>query len=158
MNVFIMRHGDANTEIQQDKERPLTDVGILETKVMAKWLKSELINFDAVFVSPYLRAQQTAKTLANEMLLEVNLQTLNFITPAGSASETHDYLDAIISLEKLNNVLVVSHMPLVSYLVAEMSVEKSSPIFATASIAELNYDTAKMKGHIIRHIAPDDIC
>lgn len=153
-----MRHGDADTRIHIDAQRPLTEQGVLEVKVMAKWLANEAIEFDAIFVSPYLRAQQSAQTLKAEINASAALQTLDLITPAGSASEVHDYLDGMMTLERYSNVLIVSHMPLVSYLLAEMSFEKSAPIFATAAIAQIDYNTKLMAGHIVNHVSPDDFC
>ncbi len=151
-----MRHGEACTQIREDAQRPLTELGKLEAKVMAKWLKSTNIELDAIFVSPYLRAQQTAQTLYDDLKLSIPLQTLELITPAGKAGEVHDYLDGMISLERYENVLLVSHMPLVSYLLAELSIEKSAPIFATAAIAQIDYNKQLMAGHIINHVCPDD--
>ncbi|WNC69576.1 phosphohistidine phosphatase SixA [Thalassotalea nanhaiensis] len=158
MNIFIMRHGDADTKVHIDDQRPLTEQGILEVKVMAKWLANENVEFDAVFVSPYLRAQQSAQTLTTELNASAVLHTLDLITPAGSASEVHDYLDGTIALERYNNILIVSHMPLVSYLLAEMSFEKSAPIFSTAAIAQIDYNTKLMAGHIVNHVCPGDFC
>ncbi|QBY03330.1 phosphohistidine phosphatase SixA [Thalassotalea sp. HSM 43] len=158
MNVYIMRHGDADTRVQEDKQRPLTETGELEVKVMAKWLGSEGVKFDAIFVSPYKRAQQTAKLLHTLLAADVPLQTFSLITPAGSASEVHDYIDGMLSVERWQNILLVSHMPLVSYLSAEMSTDKSAPIFATASVLHIDYDLQKMHGPIVRHISPDNFC
>ncbi|WP_068547530.1 phosphohistidine phosphatase SixA [Thalassotalea crassostreae] len=158
MKIFIMRHGDATIEHSTDAKRCLSELGYLEAKVMAKWLNTKDVKIDAVIASPFVRAEQTAKAVIEELTFEPVLQQLDLLTPSGDASRVHDYIDAIIAIEHYQNILLVSHMPLVSYLLAELSVEKSSSLFSTAAIAEIDYDTKKMAGHITHHVSPDDFC
>ena len=47
-------------------------------------------------------------------------------------------------------------MPLVSYLVAELTVDQQSPIFQTAAIAQIDYDKNNMNGKLIRLVSPPD--
>ncbi len=158
MNVLIMRHGDAQLQASVDAERPLSELGFLEAKVMAKWLTIENIKLDAIFVSPYIRAQQTAKTLVAALNIEKELQTLDNLVPEGSASFVHDYIDGVISPEQYENVLLVSHMPLVSYLCAELTVASDSPLFSTAAIAKIEYQSDLMSGRLVKLVSPDDFC
>lgn len=158
MRLFIMRHGDADQFGLSDSERSLTEQGHLEASVMAKWLTQESVDFEHVLVSPYVRAQQTAKTLLAGMSVAPSITTLDNLIPSGSCQQVHDYIDGICSLEKINNLLIVSHMPLVSYLVSELTIEHNAPIFQTAAIAEIDYDLKRMKGHFGRITAPADLC
>ena len=160
MQIYIMRHGQAESFAPSDAQRKLTEQGTLEAKVMGKWLNDALQSEQVaeVFVSPYIRAQQTAQHVLGELNSTPNSRTLDFITPSGSALEFHDYLDGIAASEKLGDLLVVSHMPLVSYLVEELTVERSSPIFQTAAIAHIDYDLQRMKGHLVAMMSPSDIC
>ena len=84
-------------------------------------------------------------------------QTLDFITPSGNAKNVQDYLDGICQSEHFGNVLVVSHMPLVSYLVEQLTVDHQSPIFQTAAIAQIAYDEIKMSGELAHLISPYDV-
>lgn len=153
-----MRHGQASNYASSDAQRQLTEQGFLEAKVMAKWVNEQSFTFDKVLVSPYIRAQQTAQAFIDELDQVVEMQTVSFITPAGQASEVHDYIDGISQLEKLSSVLVISHMPLVSYLVAEMTVDHNAPIFPTAGIALIEYDLRRMKGELTSFTSPYDLC
>ncbi len=156
MQILIMRHGQAHPYGESDGQRPLTEQGKLEAALMAKWMQKSQVDFDQILVSPFLRAQQTAQEIAKYS--DAPLKTIDFITPEGSARQVHDYIDGVCSVERLETLLIVSHMPLVSYLVAELSAEKEAPIFQTAAIAQIDYDIKRMKGHLTRLISPNDLC
>ncbi|PCI58450.1 MAG: phosphohistidine phosphatase SixA [Gammaproteobacteria bacterium] len=159
MRIFIMRHGQASALSVVDAERPLTTQGIDEVSTMADWLSSLPFEFDQIWVSPFKRAQQTAKTVTSKLNNQEKLTTLNFITPSGSANKMHDFLDGCCNVtdkKTEQRVLIVSHMPLVSYLVAELTQQQACPIFQTAAIAEINYDEVKMTGHLQKMVCPTD--
>ncbi len=153
-----MRHGHASHVGATDAQRPLTEQGKLEACLMAKWLDKTAPELEQVFVSPYKRAQQTAHSVLANLNASPVSTTLNFITPEGSAREFHDYLDGVCNVEKINSLLIVSHMPLVSFLVEELTIERNAPIFQTAAIAQIDYDLKRMKGQLVQLIAPADIC
>ena len=157
MQIFIMRHGQAGPMAASDSQRELTEHGFLEASIMAKWLNDNKVTVDSVFVSPYVRAQQTAKTVMADNSNRAKLITLDFITPSGNAKQVHDYLDGVFTTESIDKLLIVSHMPLVSYLVEELTAESTCPVFQTASIAIIDYDTNKMTGKLIKLIAPHDV-
>ncbi len=154
MQIFIMRHGQAGMNASSDAARALTEQGVDEVVLMAKWLKNSQLCFDHVFVSPYKRAQQTAKTLLLAANLSDEFTTLDFITPNDNAKTVHDYLDGICANNACQNILIVSHMPLVSYLVAELTAGQAAPIFQTAAIAEVIYSPERMQGVLQEIVAP----
>jgi len=158
MQLFIMRHGDAIMSAPSDAQRPLSEQGKVEANLMGKWLHGLDVDIEQVLVSPYLRAQQTSTCLLSQLDCQPNVKTLDMITPSGSATEVHDYLDGLCSTNQYQNLLIVTHMPLVSYLVAELTYDYQAPIFQTAAIAEINYDTKSMKGQLVRLISPLDLC
>ncbi len=153
-----MRHGDAVLQASEDAKRELSELGILEATVMAKWLNIENHQIDLILVSPYIRAQQTAKAVLDELQAEINLETVNFITPEGNAKDVHDYIDGLLASESYQNILIVSHMPLVCYLTAELTAENHCPLFQTASIAKVEYDTKMMSGSLAKMVSPDNFC
>lgn len=152
-----MRHGQANPQASSDAERPLTGQGHLEAKVMAKWLVDSNISFDHLYVSPFVRAQQTATGIIDNINCTSPITTLPFITPSGSASEVHDFIDGVCNVDKPDGIFIVSHMPLVSYLVAELTFDHRSPIFQTAAIAQIDYNVKTMKGQLVKMISPYDL-
>jgi phosphohistidine phosphatase len=157
MQIFVMRHGQAGMVAASDALRPLTDKGIKEAQDMGNWLSEQALSFDCVLVSPYLRAQQTADAVISELVNIGKKETLSIITPEDNAKAVHDYLDAICTIEQYQHILLVSHMPLVSYLVAELTSDNAMPIFQTASVAQIDYDTDQMKGELLVLISPNDI-
>ena len=171
MQVFIMRHGEAQNFVEQgsrdDSQRALTTQGKLEAQMMANWMQKMQINPMQVFVSPYIRAQQTSAIVT--ATIETAITTLDFITPCGDAKQVHDFIDgwcsdnstaltSTILTKQEPSLLIVSHMPLVSYLVAELTQSANAPIFATAGIAHIDYDIKRMQGTLQRLISPLELC
>jgi phosphohistidine phosphatase len=185
MQVYIMRHGEAQNFVTQgsrdDSQRALTAEGKIEAKMMANWLQKMEINPMQVFVSPYIRAQQTC-AIATSMM-QTAITTLDFITPSGDAKQVHDFIDGWcseqvavelqtagqqettntvatkqLSINQEASLLIISHMPLVSYLVAQLTQSGNAPIFATAGIAHIDYDIERMQGTLQRLISPIELC
>jgi phosphohistidine phosphatase len=162
-----MRHGEAQPILEQgstDCQRALTQQGKTEVNLVAHWFKKKQIHFNTIFVSPYVRAQQTAQ-IANA---KVVTKTLDLITPSGDAKQVHDFIDGWCEQQIKNsaqsvlgddqkNLLIISHMPLVSYLVAQLTQSTDAPIFATAAIAHIDYDEKTMQGRLKRLISPLDL-
>jgi phosphohistidine phosphatase len=157
MQIFIMRHGQASYESPADSTRPLTEQGKIEAQLMASWMSKMDIDPSHVWVSPFVRAQQTCEQVL-EKLTNAKVDTNQFITPSGIASEVHDYIDGELALNSCNQLLIISHMPLVSYLVAELTQQTQAPIFQTASVCEIEYNLETMKGEMVRIVAPIDLC
>lgn len=149
MKIFIMRHGQAQSIAPSDFSRSLTEQGINEAVKAGQRLSNHHDVINCVFVSPYLRAQQTADVVIEQLNDKLTRKTLSFITPEDNARDVHDYLDAVCSVEKYDSILLVSHMPLVSYLVAELTYDNTMPIFQTATIAKIEYNTEQMQGELI---------
>jgi len=158
MQLFIMRHGDASMSAPSDAQRPLTEQGKVEARLMGKWLQGLNVNIEQVLVSPYLRAQQTSNEVLAQLDRRPNVNTLDIITPSGNATQVHDYIDGFCATKHCQQLLIVTHMPLVSYLVAQLTIDQQAPIFQTAAIAEIDYDVKTMKGQLIRLISPIDLC
>ena len=61
MNIFIMRHGEAEVMANSDKARRLTAYGIKQAFTQGQWLRKqlELATPDRIIISPYVRAQET---------------------------------------------------------------------------------------------------
>ncbi len=157
MQIFVMRHGQAAMVAPEDSLRPLTEAGVKEAKVTGQWLAKNSPPIDCVFVSPYIRAQQTADAVISQLGAAAKRETLSFITPEDSAKAVHDYLDGLCSEKQYKAILFVSHMPLVSYLVAELTSDNAMPIFQTASVAKIDYDTEKMQGQLLGLTSPSDM-
>ncbi|WP_299014939.1 phosphohistidine phosphatase SixA [uncultured Photobacterium sp.] len=140
MRIYIMRHGEAQNFAPSDAERPLTVCGEAHSKQMAFQLASQLSDgIDLVWVSPYLRAQQTWSVMAKHLPQPKRLMTVDEITPYGDAEDVAAYLKAMIAVERPESVLLVSHLPLVGYLTSELAPGLQPPMFRTSAIAAVEY-------------------
>ncbi|MDU5317945.1 MAG: phosphohistidine phosphatase SixA [Escherichia coli] len=127
MQVFIMRHGDAALDAASDSVRPLTTNGCDESRLMANWLKGQKVEIERVLVSPFLRAEQTLEEVGDCLNLPSSAEVLPELTPCGD-------------VEGVASVLVISHLPLVGYLVAELCPGETPPMFTTSAIASVTLD------------------
>lgn len=137
MQIYIMRHGQAEMMAFSDAERNLTDIGREESERMAKYLVKQGVELDAVLVSPYVRAQQTWQSVSPFFDGVTNIQTLPCLTPSGSARKTVNELLAL-QAEGVKAVLIVSHLPLVGYIVGELSPSAGVPAFSTSAVGHIS--------------------
>jgi phosphohistidine phosphatase len=115
---------------------------------MARWLNEQHIDIERVLVSPYLRAQQTLEVVKKVLPLPEEADCLNELTPGGDAQLVSYYLQTL-AREGVDAVLVVSHLPLVGYLVAELCQNETAPMFATSAIACVKVEAES--GHGVLH-------
>ncbi|MGI0153458.1 phosphohistidine phosphatase SixA [Pseudidiomarina sp. WS423] len=161
ITLYLMRHGDAVAAqaLQADAIRPLSPLGEEEVLAAATWLQQYLAEqgqsgLDWLLVSPYIRAQQTATIVAQTTTAKVR-DISHDITPAGDADMFTEWLWVKLAAMASTSaqVMVVSHMPFISYLVAALDQATPPLIFPTAGIAELQVDIAKRKISFVRMIA-----
>ena len=132
MKLIIMRHGQASWSAATDAERALTFEGREQVLKTAEQLQS--LSVDLVLASPYLRAQQTGKIVANT--LDCKLDTLESITPEGHPPSI------VNELPESETILLASHMPLVGRLTGLLceGTMSSGISFPTAAAAVLEMD------------------
>ena len=152
MQVFIMRHGDAALDAASDSVRPLTVCGCDESRQMATWLKGQKVDIERVLVSPYLRAEQTLDIVGECMNLPKHVDVMPELTPCGDVGMVSAYLQALAN-EGVATALVVSHLPLVGYLVSELCPGETPPMFTTSAIACVTLD-ADGKGEFLWQKSP----
>ena len=147
MKLIIMRHGQASWSSPSDKERDLTGQGTREVRDTVALLAAQRV--DCIFASPYLRAQQTARIVAEAFGLSV--ETLDELEPDGNPAKVLD------ALPDSGVVLLASHMPIVSYLTGLLcdGTPKIGPSFQTGMALVLEADIlAPGMGRVIERIVP----
>ena len=150
-----MRHGEATPMQADDASRNLTSVGQQQAEKMGLWLQAAYAP-SALLVSPYIRAQQTAEGVKkhNAFLFE---ETCSDIIPEGNPQIAADYLETLIAMHpQCDTWLVVAHMPIVSYLVDQLSAG-NMPIFNTGAVAVLSYDESRHKSQYLSIHAPNNV-
>ena len=139
MQLFLMRHGEAEYHARSDRERELTDSGLTHSKMMSEWLKNSVSEFDLVLVSPYLRTMQTWETLSAYFPEPKRVKVLSELVPAADPDMSSRLVMAYAEQFKAQNVLVISHMPLLGYMVSELVPGIEPPLFATSSVALIDF-------------------
>ena len=129
MKLFILRHGDAEIFASSDDKRELTAKGRKNVTETAKKYTKELCTVNNILVSPYVRAQQTADIVVSSLSLERSSQesatqvnefsvsTVDFITPDIPPQTVINKLFTMQEQMPDENILLVSHQPLVGYLI-----------------------------------------
>ncbi len=151
-----MRHGEAALEAASDAVRPLTLCGRDESRQMAAWLNTKSVDIERVLVSPYLRAEQTLATVREALTLPEGEEVLPELTPGGNAEQVGSYLQAL-AMQGVSSVLIVSHLPLVGYLVAELCPGEYPPMFATSAIANVDLPADGSYGKFEWQVSPSQV-
>jgi phosphohistidine phosphatase len=148
-----MRHGEAVPYHANDKSRALTRFGEAQVqsggKRLAKFFQERSLepSVEQVLVSPFLRTQQTYQALQNHINFQNELDT-DLITPNGNVQDVHDVIDGYGIVQNPNNsvevgvkqLMLVSHMPLVSLLADQVCKGFNGKIFDTADILIIDYN------------------
>lgn len=159
MHIFIMRHGEAELTQQNDSARRLTEHGISQAEKTGVWLAKQVDNLDVAIdcalVSPYTRAKQTFDSVSRHLSTGKVISCPD-IVPSGNVHLVQDYVEYLGNENpEMKSILVVSHMPFVSYFLDKLLTVPLSKIFATASVAYIDYDISTSKGTLISDYMPD---
>ena len=124
MNLYLLRHGEAENVAASDAARPLTEAGRQAVINVAQQFATKAPSIERCFVSPYLRAQQTAELFLEELLLNqqqlssskplLPIETNKKLVPEVHASEIISFLGTLSE----ENILLVSHNPIMTELLA----------------------------------------
>lgn len=110
MKLWLLRHGEAEPVARRDAERNLTARGRQQVREVAEHLQGRPLQ--AVLVSPYVRAQQTADLLCEELGFTGQRLTASWLTPESELRQTLRELAGFAHDE----LLLVTHQPLVGSL------------------------------------------
>lgn len=112
MKLYLVRHGIATQHlggnVKSDAQRPLTEEGRAETKIVAQALKRLGVKPDLVVTSPLVRAYQTAEILLDVLSGSQKLEYCDALAPGGTASELYKFLR---DYKTANEVFLVGHEP-----------------------------------------------
>ena len=114
MNLYLLRHGEAESVATDSAGRQLTEAGHEEVENVARQFAARHVNLDRCLVSPALRAQQTARTFLDQIFHPPAVETVDALDPTHRAADAMAVLDNI----KDSNILLVGHNPLLSELLA----------------------------------------
>ncbi|MBF0751129.1 MULTISPECIES: phosphohistidine phosphatase SixA [unclassified Pasteurella] len=160
MKIFVMRHGEAEVIAKSDKDRRLTEYGKKQAFAQGEWLKnyikSTALSFDHILVSPYQRALETFEQVNNQFegTLQSNLEIWEGITPYGSAELVAGYL-SVLKNQGIESVLIISHLPLVGEIIAELYGKRNPISFYPATLVQVDWKEGK--GEIVSYHYPPEM-
>jgi phosphohistidine phosphatase len=155
MKIFVLRHGQAETQQTTDEARNLTTKGRADVAASVQYSLSELEQVQEIWASPLVRAQQTAEIVRDILAaqgIHLSIKTTDLITPESNPTDLFDLLQA----SNLNSVLLASHMPFVGDLLdAFCGSARGYHAMNTSSMALVECDVpAKHCGELrwLRHV------
>ena len=102
--------------------------------------KRATVYFDAaVHLALGLKAAATDRSISDMVNDAVKTAFKEELTPCGDVGLVSAYLQALAN-EGIATALVISHLPLVGYLVSELCPGETPPMFTTSAIASVTLD------------------
>jgi phosphohistidine phosphatase len=113
MQICFFRHGIAvdktDPAVTADRDRPLTAEGVTKTHAAAEGLARMEISFDKILTSPWLRALQTARIVAEVHEMGDRVELMEEL--AGDRSP-EDVIRGLGRYASLDRIMLVGHQPL----------------------------------------------
>ena len=143
MQLFVLRHGEAESRANSDAERNLTERGRSQVEQTIVESLEGLAQVDCIYASPYIRAQQTAEIASR--LLRLPVVTCEQLVPDCSRSELVRFIESLqLSPDQEGaqaTPLLVTHQPLVGGFVDWLAgLEYGRYVMGTSALASLNFD------------------
>lgn len=157
MIIFIMRHGEAEPDMSNDRQRQLTSLGEKQSRQTGIWINQTCADLgvspELALVSPYVRAQQTFKHVSTEVTFRES-KTCDDIIPPSDPEMALSYLDVLLEdRDDSQAILLVSHMPFVSYFLDYICHHHFSMLFSAGATAAVRYKPghgpAKLAGQFL---------
>ncbi len=117
MHLYLLRHGEAEPRNYDDSGRALTSHGEHEVMDVARQFAKRDIKLTSCFHSPFTRAAQTCSLFLSESGSTIKPEPLLLLTPDHRALQVLAFLRSL----KSQHVLLVTHNPLVSELLAVLT-------------------------------------
>lgn len=142
MELFVLRHGQAEPQQTTDDARNLTAKGREDVAFSIQQSLADLKNVQEIWASPLARAQQTA-AIARDLLatigVQVKIHTKALLVPDADTQQVFEALQTAST----TSILFASHMPFVGDFIDQFC--GSAPGFHsmdTSSFACIDYEIA----------------
>ena len=118
MQLFLLRHAEAESEAASDEMRTLTAKGSGQAESIGKFCLRHDVIPDLILSSPLIRAKETAHVVARELDLAQQVQTAEFLRAGFTAEQAfaglREVLGGLMKREKLPEkmkIMLVGHEP-----------------------------------------------
>lgn len=152
MQLFILRHGQAELQLTSDEARRLTTRGQSDVAKQVIRVMDDLLSVEEIWASPLVRAQQTAQIARDHLAVKGNdliIQTTEALVPEANALSLCDTFFS----SNAASLLFVSHQPLVSEFL-DLLCDKPAGfhMMDTSSIACVDCETLSRGGGQLRWV------
>lgn len=149
MKLYLVRHTTAADSASNDAQRPLTELGKNEARMVGAALAGMNARPTKVFSSPLLRARQTADIIAGQLKMAGKSET---IAELSNGPSTEKLLAALAKQGR--EIVAVGHMPSLAEHVAVMTRATDSALFAfgNGSVACVELDPAGNRFVWLKHL------
>lgn len=119
--LYVVRHGIAEHENPdhpgQDHFRRLAPEGVVQLKQVAIGLAAFGVQPDCILASPHMRADATARLLAERLTPSTPPITISQLAMGATSSALLDHLETV----EATRVMVVGHNPMLSEFVSDLT-------------------------------------
>lgn len=115
MQLFLLRHANADTPAPDDDHRWLTEKGIKQAGKVARFFESRELPLPRILTSPILRALETARIVADH--LKTGVETVPWLA---CGMEPAEVLVQLRELDGEEPVMLVGHQPDLGMLAAHL--------------------------------------
>ncbi|MBQ0721443.1 MAG: phosphohistidine phosphatase SixA [Gammaproteobacteria bacterium] len=133
MDLFFLRHGEAEPRAASDAQRRLTRSGEGDVLAVIESRRSELAGLELIVTSPYRRARQTAKIAAQALDFEPKLLVSEHLEPGAEPQALLRFIDSLAA----ESILLVTHQPLVGNVLSLLSGDNIWLATGTANLVAL---------------------
>ena len=154
MELYLVRHAEAVSE-QEDPKRPLSDSGRETVSRMAGFVKRLNIKVKVIRHSNKLRAEETARKLAEAITSAEGLQAAEDLAPNDDVRPMKSLLE-----DARENVMIVGHLPYLGRLVGcllGVDWDKRTVDFKAGCIVRMDRDESSGEWGIRWVLTPDII-
>lgn len=149
MNLYILQHGEAVPK-EIDPERPLSEHGKRDIRILARHMQNMGVQLGNVFHSGKLRAEQSARLIAETLSPEIQPVKTEGLNPNDDPAVING------DIEQMNeNILIASHMPFVSRLCSTLLTGTTDAEFASIPGTLFCLEKADDKWRLACMLTPD---
>lgn len=143
MELYLLRHAEAEADAASDRERRLTPKGEGQARAVGEFCRRQSIRPDLVLTSPYRRTVQTAGLVAEALGGACPVQETAFLA---SGMTPHTAFAELRAYQKFNRLMIIGHQPDLGQL--------SAALLGLMSPENMPVGKATLTGIVIGYLGP----
>ena len=139
MNIYLIRHTKAEvaTHLKKDRERELTEEGIKILKASIEVWKKSIDGYDFILSSPFKRALQTAKIIAESYNYKDEIICDSSLSPGSTVNTIIQLVESL----KGERMAFIGHQPDIGFQVSSLiSNSEFNQKVSPASLINISFD------------------